>query len=250
MTEQDEDVIFNRFKSGPDFTPEELIVLTGHGKQSVRVQVAKHLQCPPQAMKILANDESVAVRVLVAAHEACPSELLTEFARNKDWALRAAVAGNKSASPELLLELNEDNAISVVHDVALNPACPVAVMWDHYHGGNYHVLSYVVENPSCPLPLLLLSCEADDPELQMTAIQAAQVAPPDAWTKGFAEGMRLNLPVEGGSRESTLGDDLLKHGLVQAYQLIQGLELDAKIRPQLAADVPMPTSPSRARMRL
>ena len=250
MTEQDESVIFNRFKSGPDFTPEELTVLTGHSNQSVRVQVAKHVQCPPQALKILANDEAVAVRVLVAAHEACPAELLTEFARNTDWALRAAVAGNESASPELLLELNEDGAISVVLDLALNPACPVAVMWDHYHGGNYHVLSYVVENPSCPLPLLLLSCEADDPELQMAAIQAAQAVLPDAWTKGFAEGMRLNLPVEGGSRESTLGDDLLKLGLVQAYQLIHGLELDAKIRPQLAADVPMPISPSRARMRL
>ncbi|MNT76803.1 hypothetical protein D3C72_2158520 [compost metagenome] len=63
--------------------------------------------------------------------------------------------------------------------------------------------------------------------------------------------MRLNLPVEGGSRESTLGDDLLKHGLVQAYQLIQGLELEANIKPLLtAADVPMPISPPRARTRL
>lgn len=250
MTEQDESVIFNRFKSGPDFTPEELTVLTGHGNQSVRVQVAKHVQCPPQALKILANDEAVAVRVLVAAHEASPSELLTGFARNESWALRAAVAGNESAAPELLLELCEDNENAVVAAVAANPACPISIMWHFYHSGHYHGLTYAIENPSCPLPLLLLACEADDPELQMTAIQAAQVAPPDAWTKGFAEGMRLNLPVEGGSRESTLGDDLLKHGLVQAYQLIQGLELDAKIRPQLAADVPMPTSPSRARMRL
>lgn len=250
MTEQDESVIFNRFKSGPDFTPEELTVLTGHSNQSVRVQVAKHVQCPPQALKILANDEAVAVRVLVAAHEASPSELLTGFARNESWALRAAVAGNESAAPELLLELCEDNENAVVAAVAANPACPISIMWHFYHSGHYHGLTYALENPSCPLPLVLLSCEADDPELQMTAIQVAQAAPPDAWTKGFAEGMRLNLPVEGGSRESTLGDDLLKHGLVQAYQLIQGLELEANIKPLLTADVTLTTSPVQARMRL
>lgn len=216
--------ILRRLRAQESLTQDELLMVVGSSSYEDRVLLAKRTDCPPQAMMMLAVDDSQSVTCTLAENPACLPELISTFACGENWILRQRVAGNPSTSPDLLTVLASDE--------------------------DKGVKTKVVGNPACPLPILLHSCNQGDASLRVTAKQTIQGTLPELWARRVADGISLSEPVSGCNLDLTLGDELLKHNLTKAYQIIQGLELDAKIRPQLAADVPMPISPPRARMRL
>ncbi|WP_330544651.1 hypothetical protein V0242_25245 (plasmid) [Aeromonas hydrophila] len=252
--EQKTDEIINRLGNGQPVTPDELHLLARHDNQDVRDSVARHPQCPPETLQLLANDPAWSVVMSVAGNTACPHDLLADLARHNEWAVRLQVAGNDTTQPELLLTLagnaEEEGEIDVLCKIMGHPACPEILFWDAFHSGDAEVMKYAVDNPICPLAVTLQACDDNDTDLQWAAKKAIADTKREIWATRVAAGIRLGLPVRECRSKSTLGDDLLKHGFVQAYQIIQGLELEASIKPLLTADTALATSLVPTRMRM
>lgn len=236
------DAILKRFRDLAEFAPSELETLAEHPAIDIRVQVASHHNCPDHIASKLADDPAWQVLQALAGNPVSSLEVLQKLAEHDEWCVRLEVAGNSSSPTELLSQLADDSDEGVQAKVADNPNCPEDVFWDFVVAGDMDIQKCCYENPACPLPVLLHGCKDYDADLRDIAKQAIQNTSHDVWARHVAEGLSLDKPLPGHDSARPLGNELLVYGLTQAYQAIQGIELQVTLDKTLVGNISMLTS--------
>lgn len=251
------DAILKRFRDLVEFAPAELETLAEHPDIDIRVKVASHPNCPAHIANGLTDDPAWQVLQALAGNPNSPLEVLQKLAEHDEWCVRLEVAGNSNAPAELLAQLADDSDDGVQAKVADNPNCPEDVFWDFAIAGDMDIQRCCFENPACPLPVLLHGCKDYDADLRDIAMRAIQNTSHDVWARRVAEGLSLDKPLPGHDSARTLGNELLVYGLTQAYQAIQGIELQTTLDKTLVGDIAMiacevthSANPLRAKFRM
>ncbi|MEM0550404.1 MULTISPECIES: hypothetical protein [Aeromonas] len=202
-----------------------------HDDKTVRAGLSENFNCPDDLLHKLSLDPDWEVRHAIAGRIDCPPSILSLLVSDDIREVREAVAGNKQCPEGVLTALINDLAKEVRWALACNSACTSDILNKLNSDYDHKVREGVTTNPNLPLlPLLKMATRDSSTDVRISGQRVLRSKGPSVWTGFVKDGFSLSTPMGKTTRSTTLGDALLRVGLSDVYQLIQGVVLELSIQ--------------------
>lgn len=146
--------LLGRPETAPALVYRLLGALARSPEPSVRIDVARHVACPPDVLAALSTDWWWEVRAGVAANPTCPTGLARQLATDPSTWVRRAVAENEHVEPAVLDILAADSDFGVRDAVAEHPRCPAYLLEGFCHDAAWEIRRSVAKRPDAPATAL------------------------------------------------------------------------------------------------